>query len=84
MKKNTKTKSTTVSQLEAYLRTCPSNCDTHNFETAELAYEFGQKMYDHVMKEEGVNFKDQLQKYSIDISYMTVRIKLLAEELVSC
>ena len=75
--------------LEDYLRGCQVNkdnehFDVYNFDDATEAYEFGKKLRDAAMKEEGVVFADQMERFAVDISYMTVRIKLLVGELARC
>lgn len=85
---NTKKPINKANTLETYLKSCPINkdgehFDVYNFEEATDAYEFGQKLRKIAMDIEGVNFADQLQRFEIDISYKTVRIKLLEGELVA-
>jgi hypothetical protein len=75
--------------LEEYLKGCPINekgehFDVYTFDDASLAYEFGQKLRANAIKEEGVVFADQMERFAVDISYMTVRIKLLIGELARC
>lgn len=88
MRPTTKKPGTKMNTLEAYLRTCQINkdgehFDVYNFDDATEAYEFGQKLRKIAMDIEGVNFADQLQRFEIDISYKTVRIKLLEAELAA-
>jgi hypothetical protein len=75
--------------LEDYLKTCPINdkgdhFDVYNFDDIQAAYDFGQAVRANAMKEEGVIFGDQLERFTVDISYMTVRIKLHVGELARC
>ena len=69
--------------LESYLMSCDHHCEKYEFDDAHEAYEFGQKLREIAMHEEGVNHADQMQKFEVDISYTTVRIKLLIGELAS-
>jgi hypothetical protein len=83
------TRKTNTLSLEQYLRTCPVNekgehFDVYNFDDVNEAYEFGQKLRANAIKEEGVIFADQMERFAVDISYMTVRIKLLVGELARC
>lgn len=64
--------------LEDYLITCPNNTEKFDFPgDSQAAYEFGNKIRQQAMAEEGVAFPDQLEKFKVDISYETVRISLL-------
>ncbi len=63
--------------LEEYLLTCPNHCEMYEFATSQEAYEFGKKLRENAIKEEGVNHADQMKKFDVDISYTNVRIKLV-------
>jgi len=85
----TRKTTTKLHTLEAYLNSCGINkdgehFDIFNFSDATEAYDFGKSLRNIAIKEEGVDFGDQLQKFQVDISYMTVRIKLLVGELARC
>lgn len=69
-----------VGALEKYLNRCPGKADRYDFDVPAEAYEFGNKLRQTAMDEEGVARPDQMKKFVVDISYQTVRIKLNTEE----
>ena len=85
IKKDPAEKKPTETKLEDYLKSCPNFCDFYDFENHEDAYKFGKNLREIAMKEEGVTFPDQMEKFDVEISLQRVRIKLLVvNELVSC
>jgi hypothetical protein len=73
----------TTKALENYLLTCPNHSETYSFpDDYQAAYDFGNKLRENAMKEEGVQFANQMKKFKIDIAYDFVRISIvLVEEL---
>lgn len=69
--------------LEEYLKKCPNNMDKYDFENSKDAYEFGHKLREIALQEEGVFRPDQMEKFNVEISYKTVRIRYTAEQLAA-
>ena len=66
-----------IDSLQKYLESCISKRDTFNFDDAKSAYEFGKKLRDVAMKEEGVDFAEQMVKFDVEINYTIVRLRFL-------
>lgn len=68
-----------IDNLEKYLESCVAKRDTFNFDDAKSAYEFGKKLRDIAMKEEGVEVADRMAKFNVEINYTFVRVRLLGD-----
>ena len=75
------TRKTKISTFEEYISSLPGKKEMLVFDTAESAYEYGNKLREIVAKEQDVKYFSECEGISIDISNTVVRIKVLAQEL---
>ena len=75
--------SKSIDSLQKYLESCPARKDSFNFDSANDAYNFGKKLRTIAVKEEGVQHEEQLEKFDVEINYMTVRLKFKVIELAT-
>lgn len=73
----------TLGALEQYLNNCPNHADRYEFATSLEAYDYGHKLREIAMKEEGVTSAENLKKFEIDIVYQSVKLRLVEESSVS-
>jgi hypothetical protein len=69
-----------ISSLREYLLTCPNFMDVTFFETQDEAYEIGNKIKEVAMKEEGAKDIWSLKEFSVDIGWLSVRIRFKQDE----
>jgi hypothetical protein len=72
-------KKISIDSLQKYLESCISKRDTFIFDDSKSAYEFGKKLRDIALKEEGVDFAEQMKKFDVEINYNTVRLRFLGD-----
>lgn len=73
-------KTSKLKSLYDYLLTCKNQTEVYEFSTPNEAYEFGKKLRNIEVEEEGVPSEFQIKKIVVSISGLAVRVSLPKEE----